>query len=84
MPYSESKDDVLASEWMETAEGRWLVAQLARYDGGPPKIGLLRVYRDKDGEQHHGKLGRIALEEWPRITAAVEKLLAGARNGAKG
>jgi len=77
--YDADKDEILEERRIETAEGRWIVAVLARYDGGEKKIGLSRLYAKKDGSENHAKLGRLTLDEVPRIVEAVTALVAEAR-----
>jgi hypothetical protein len=60
MAWDASKDKELEREEYLHSD---LVVTLNSYEGGPPKIGVVRIRTTKDGEPYYRKMGRLTRDE---------------------
>jgi hypothetical protein len=69
------KDERLRTDRVESDGSGHIEVHVARYDGGPIKIGLARTYTTRDGEVRYSKLGRMTVAEAGRVVHVLKKIL---------
>ena len=78
MAYEASKDKELWSEDLGT-----IVVSVNQYNGGDPKVGIVRKFEGKDGEVKFGKAGRLTMDEFADIVAHADEINKAAGKGKK-
>ena len=70
MAYDATKDEVIWEGGFDAVR-----VSVCKYNGGPAKVQLSRVYVTKDGEEKVGRIGRLTMSEFERLTALKEVVL---------
>lgn len=77
MGYESAKDKVLYhTEFDEKGEGRaFLQISVMSYDGGEPKVQMIRRYDKDDGSSNYTRLGRVTKAELEFLLTKSDKIL---------
>jgi hypothetical protein len=72
MAYQASKDKVLLDVGsFDSAAGDKIVARIVSYDGGAPKLALLKLFETKAGKTKASPLGRVAVDDVPELVNLI-------------
>ncbi len=75
--FDPKKDKLLAGPRDVDLDGsRAFEISIRSYDGGPPKIQIVRFAWDADGSKLFQKLGRLTIDEWGELAESVNDMVA--------
>lgn len=78
--FDPDKDQILVTTKAVSKSGRGIKVTLHRYDGGVPKVQISRFFSKLGGEDRWAKLGRMSMDEWKKVRAAVDGVFAKAES----